>query len=137
MDSYRFNLLDVLPLNYDDTTIRTIEQIDVICSRSDLLPELLKLNIPHQSILDYYEWQICWRFNPTWTYIFNIVCPIYHAETRSFRKFKGQYYSLLDRAPLYECCSYISYDSMEQLAQERHLEHLSDSVLDEYSEWAE
>ena len=46
-------------------------------------------------------------------------------------------FSLLDRAPLYECCSYISYDSLEQLAQERHLEHLSDTVLDEYSEWAE
>lgn len=66
----------------------------------------------------------------------HIVAPSSRRD-KVFQEIQRPVFSLLDRAPLYECCSYISYDSLEQLAQERHLEHLSDSVLDEYSEWAE
>ncbi len=43
----------------------------------------------------------------------------------------------IDRAPLSECCTFISYDKLELLAKEKHLGHLSDSVLDEYGEEAE
>jgi hypothetical protein len=31
----------------------------------------------------------------------------------------------------------LSYDSLRELAGQRHLEHLSDTVLDEYAEEAE
>jgi hypothetical protein len=34
-------------------------------------------------------------------------------------------------------CTFLSYDSIEELAKLKHLAHLSDSVLDEYTEEAE
>ncbi|VFN04680.1 MAG: hypothetical protein BECKG1743F_GA0114225_109673 [Candidatus Kentron sp. G] len=40
-------------------------------------------------------------------------------------------------APLSECCTFVSYDSLEELSGDRHLSHLSDTVLDEYAEEAE
>jgi len=43
-------------------------------------------------------------------------------------------FSLLDKGPLSECCTFISYPSLEQLSSLKHLEHLSDSVLEEYAE---
>jgi len=46
-------------------------------------------------------------------------------------------FSLLEEGPLSERCTYLSYDSIEDIAKEKHLTHLSDSVLDEYTEEAE
>src|ERR1035437_7330201 len=59
-------------------------------SKNDQLSERSKLSIPHQSILDYYEWQIYWRFNLTWIYIFTLLRHL-HAGTRFFRRFKDLY----------------------------------------------
>ena len=66
----------------------------------------------------------------------HIVAPTTRRE-KVFQEILRPVFSLLDRAPLSECCTYISYDRLEQLAGERHLSHLSDSVLDEYAEEAE
>lgn len=44
---------------------------------------------------------------------------------------------VLDEAPLYERCTYLSYDNIQEISELKHVEHLSDSVLDEYSEEAE
>jgi hypothetical protein len=46
-------------------------------------------------------------------------------------------FSLLDRGPLSESCTYLSYDSVKELAALQHLSYLSDSVLEEYAEEAE
>jgi hypothetical protein len=54
-----------------------------------------------------------------------------------FQEIQRPVFSLLDRAPLSECCTFISYDNVEQLAREKHLGYLSDAVLDEFSEEAE
>jgi hypothetical protein len=66
----------------------------------------------------------------------HIVAPATRRE-KVFQEIQRPVFSLLDRAPLSECCTYISYDSLEELAGERHLSYLSDSVLDEYAEEAE
>ncbi len=36
-----------------------------------------------------------------------------------------------------ESCTYISYDSVKELSNEQLLGHMSDSVLEEYEEYAE
>jgi hypothetical protein len=46
-------------------------------------------------------------------------------------------FSLLEKGPLAESCTYLSYDSLRELASQKHLAHLSDTVLDEYAEEAE
>ena len=46
-------------------------------------------------------------------------------------------FSLLEKGPLAESCTYLSYDSLRELGDQKHLSHLSDTVLDEYAEEAE
>ena len=54
-----------------------------------------------------------------------------------FQEIRRPVFSLLDRGPLAETCTYLSYDSLREIEKLKHLEHISDRVLDEYSEIAE
>jgi hypothetical protein len=66
----------------------------------------------------------------------HIVAPDPRRE-KVFHELRRPVFSLLDRGPLSESCSFLSYDSVRELASQPHLSHLSDSVLDEYEEDAE
>jgi hypothetical protein len=46
-------------------------------------------------------------------------------------------FAVMEKGPLSELCLYISYDSIYELAKENRLEYMTDSILDEYSEFAE
>jgi hypothetical protein len=50
---------------------------------------------------------------------------------------KRPVFSLLERGPMSELCTYISYDSIIELSQEKHLGSLKESVLDDFAEAAE
>jgi len=43
----------------------------------------------------------------------------------------------MEKGPLSELCSFISYDSIIELSKEKRLEHMTDTIIDEYSEFAE
>ena len=43
----------------------------------------------------------------------------------------------MENGPLSELCSYVSYDSVYELSKERRLEHMTDTIIDEYSEYYE
>ena len=45
-------------------------------------------------------------------------------------------FSLLDNGPLYEKCTFLSYDAVEDIARLRHLHHTSDTIFDKYEERA-
>jgi hypothetical protein len=66
----------------------------------------------------------------------HIVAPDARKE-KVFNEIRRPVFSLLEKAPLSECCTFVSYDSVLELMNLPHLKHLSDSVLDEYSESAE
>lgn len=61
------NLLERLPLNYDDTTLRTIEQIDVLWLRARSIVRAFEVEHTTSVYRAFCEWLICSRFNPTWT----------------------------------------------------------------------
>jgi hypothetical protein len=66
----------------------------------------------------------------------HIVAPESRRD-RVFQELQRPVFSLLEKGPLSESCTYLSYDSVRELSHEKHLTHLSDSVLDEYAEEAE
>jgi hypothetical protein len=65
----------------------------------------------------------------------HIVAP-YARREKVFTEIRPVF-SLLDRGPLADSCTYISYESLRELAGEKLLAHLSDSVLEEVAEEAE
>ncbi len=66
----------------------------------------------------------------------HIVAPLSRRE-KVMQELRRPVFSLLEKGPLYKSCTYISYDSVREIAQLKHLAYLSDSVLDEYAEEAE
>jgi hypothetical protein len=53
------------------------------------------------------------------------------------KEIKRPVFSLLEGRPLAEICTYLSYESVKRLREEKHLEHLSADVLETYEERAE
>ena len=46
-------------------------------------------------------------------------------------------FSLLERGPLSESCTYLSYDGLRELAKQPNLAHFKETVLDDYEEGAD
>ncbi len=46
-------------------------------------------------------------------------------------------FALLEKGPLSASCTFISYESVTELSKEKRLEYMTDSVLEEYIEYAE
>jgi hypothetical protein len=59
----------------------------------------------------------------------HIVAPIAKRE-KVFQEIRRPVFSLLERGPLSELCTYLSYDSLRELVGQKHLAHLLDTVLD-------
>ena len=66
----------------------------------------------------------------------HIVAPDDKRE-RVLREIRRPVFSLLDRGPLYEQCTFLSYASVNSLCQTEYLSHTSDTIIGEYEESAE
>ena len=111
------NLLERLPLNYDDTTLRTIEQIDVLWLRgsrsfapsrlSTLLWSTQELRIADLLALQ-----------PNMDIQLHIVAREAKRE-QVFQQIRRPVFSLLEKGPLAENVLYVSYDSVRELAAQK------------------
>jgi hypothetical protein len=128
--------LDRLPLNYDDTTLRTIEQIDVLWLKGRSIVRAFEVEHTTSIYSGILRMADLLALQPNMDIKLHIVAPIARRE-KVIQELRRPVFSLLDRGPLSESCTYLSYDSLRELAAQAHLAHLSPSVLDEYEEEAE
>ncbi len=129
-------ILDSLPLNYDETTIKTIEQIDILWMRGRAIVRAFEVEHTTSIYSGILRMADLLALQPNMNIKLHIVAPIERRD-KVFQELRRPVFSLLDEAPLSERCTYISYDSVSELSKQKHLVHLSDSVLDEYAEEAE
>lgn len=129
-------ILERLPLNYDETTLRTIEQIDVLWLRGRAIVRAFEVEHTTSIYSGILRMADLLALQPNMDIKLHIVAPDARRD-KVFQELRRPVFSLLDKGPLSESCTYLSYESVQELAKERHLSHLSDSVLDEYSEAAE
>lgn len=54
----------------------------------------------------------------------HIVAPAAKRE-KIFQEIRRPVFSLLEKGPLAESCAYLSYESLKELASQKHLAHLS------------
>jgi hypothetical protein len=123
----------MLPLNYDETTLRTIEQIDVLWLKGRAIVRASEVEHTTAIYSGLLRMADLLALQPNMDIRLHIVAP----ETRKekvFTEIRRPVFSLLEKGPLSECCTFLSYDSLSDLSQQKHLEHLSDSVLQEYEE---
>lgn len=126
-------LLDRLPLNYDDVTLRTIEQIDVLWLKGRAIKRAFEVEHTTSVYSGILRMADLLALQPNMDIRLHIVAPAARRE-KVFQELRRPVFSLLDRGPLSESCSLLSYDSVRELAAQHHLSHLSDSVLEEYEE---
>jgi len=129
-------ILDRLPLNYDDTTLKTIEQIDVLWLHGRSIKRAFEVEHTTSIYSGILRMADLLALQPNMDIRLHIVAPVARRE-KVFQEVRRPVFSLLDRGPLSESCTFLSYDSVRELAQQPHLAHLSDTVLDEYEEEAE
>lgn len=129
-------LLEHLPLNYDETTLRTIEQIDVLWLKGRAIVRAFEVEHTTSIYSGILRMADLLALQPNMDIKLHIVAPNERRE-KVFQELRRPVFSLLEKGPLSESCTFLSYDSVRELAQEKHLAHLSGSVLDDYAEEAE
>lgn len=129
------SLLDRLPLNYDDTTLKTIEQIDVLWLKGRAIRRAFEVEHTTSIYSGILRMADLLALQPNMNISLHIVAPVARRE-KVLQEIRRPVFSFLDRGPLSESCTFLSYDSIRELAEQPHLQYLSDSVLDEYEEEA-
>ncbi|RMG23650.1 MAG: hypothetical protein D6724_07825, partial [Armatimonadetes bacterium] len=129
-------VLERLPLNYDETTLKTIEQIDVLWLKGRAIRRAFEVEHTTSVYSGILRMADLLALQPNMDIRLHIVAPAARRE-KVFQELLRPVFSLLDRGPLSEICTYLSYDSVRELAGQEHLSHLSDSVIEEYEEGAE
>lgn len=130
------SLLDILPLNYDETTLKTIEQIDVLWLKRRSIVRAFEVEHTTSIYSGLLRMADLLALQPNMNIKLHIVAPIERRD-KVFQEIRRPVFSLLEEAPLFDRCTYLSYDSVLEVAKQKHLAHLSDSVIDEYAEEAE
>ena len=129
-------LADRLPLNYDDVTLSTIENIDVLWLRKRSIVRAFEVEHTTSIYSGILRMADLIALQPNMDIKLHIVAPLAKRD-KVFQELTRPVFSLLENRPLAERCTYLSSDSLRELAEERHLEHMDDTILDEYAEEAE
>jgi len=129
-------MLDELPLNYDPVTLKTIEQIDILWLRRRSIVRAFEVEHTTSIYSGILRMADLLALQPNMDIKLHLVAPT-NRRDKVFEEIRRPVFSLLEKGPLAESCTYISYDSLRELAQLKHLSHLSDSVLEDYEEVAE
>lgn len=129
-------LLDRLPLNYDDVTLRTIEQIDVLWLKGRYIVRAFEVEHTTSIYSGILRMADLLALQPNMNIKLHIVAPESRQE-KVFQEIRRPVFSLLDKGPLSESCTYISYNNLQELSRQKHLDRMTDAVLDDYAEIAE
>ncbi|MDE3259349.1 MAG: hypothetical protein OYM47_16095 [Gemmatimonadota bacterium] len=135
-DHMHDKFLDVLPLNYDDTTLRTVEHIDVLWLKGRSMARAFEIEHTTAIYSGLLRMADLLALQPNMDIRLHIVAPM-HKRDRVLREIRRPVFSLLDKGPLYDQCSFLAYDSIDSLAETRYLSHMSDSIIGEYEDSAE
>ena len=129
-------LLEELPLNYDDTTLRTIEQIDVLWLRKRSIVRAFEVEHTTSIYSGLLRMADLIALQPNMNISLHIVAPAAKRD-KVFQEIRRPVFSLLEGRALSEICTYLFYESVKDLLAAKHLDHLSDAVIEDYEEKAE
>lgn len=128
--------LDRLPLNYDETTLRTVEQIDVLWLKGRSIRRAFEVEHTTSVYSGILRMADLLALQPNMDIKLHIVAPAVRRE-KVLQELRRPVFSLLERGPLSESCTYLSYDSVREIGKQPHLSHMNETVLDEYEEEVE
>lgn len=129
------SLIDILPMNYNDATIRTIEQIDVLWLRGRSIARAFEVEHTTAIYSGLLRMADLVALQPDIKMPLHIVAPAERYEI-VLKQIKRPVFSLLETGPLSERCSLLTYDDIEGIASKPDLEHMRDTLLEDFSSFA-
>jgi hypothetical protein len=129
-------IVDSLPLSYDDATVRTVEQIDVLWLKGQSIVRAFE--VEHSTLIysGILRMADLLALQPYMNIQLHVVAP-YSRRDKVFEELLRPVFYFGADAQLPRRCTYLSYDSIKEIAAQKHLHHLSPSVLDDYAERAD
>ena len=115
-------VLEDLPLNYDNTTLDTIELIDVLWLKRRSIVRAFEVEHTTAVYSGLLRMADLLALQPNMDIRLHIVAPDERRE-KVFREMSRPVFSLLDRGPLSDSCTYISYESVDTINDLEHLAH--------------
>lgn len=129
-------LLQDLPLSFDRTTMYTIEQIDVLWLRGRAIYRAFEVEQTTAVYSGLLRMADLLALQPNMDIRLHIVAPEERRD-KVFSEMKRPVFSVLERGPLSNRSTFLSYDDVETINNLAHLSHTSDSIIAEYEEHAE
>jgi hypothetical protein len=129
-------LLQELPLNYDEVTVQTIEQIDVLWLKGCSIRRAFEVEHSTAIYSGLLRMADLLALQPNLNIALHIVAPA-ERQDKVLSEIRRPVFQLLENQPLALRCTFISYDALRDTMSHRFLDHLSDSVLEEYAEAAD
>lgn len=135
LDKDNIPVLDQLPLNYEEKTLQTIENIDVLWISNSGRRIVRAFEVEHTTLIysGLLRMADLRALQPNMDIQFHIVAP-YERRRKVLAEIKRPVFALLDGGALEEYCTFISYDSISELAKDSNLEFLKEDVLSKYAE---
>ncbi|MBK8257648.1 MAG: hypothetical protein IPK82_33880 [Polyangiaceae bacterium] len=127
------SLLQQLPLNYDSTTLKTIENIDVLWLKGRSMARAFEVEHTTAIYSGILRMADLLALQPNMDIRLHIVGPD-DRRRKVFEEIRRPVFSLIEGKPLQERCTFLAYDSIEELAKLPHLGHVNDSILAEYED---
>lgn len=129
-------LLHRLPLNYNETTLGTIERIDVLWLKGSSITRAFEVEHTTAIYSGLLRMADLCALLPNINVKLHIVAPESRRE-KVFQEITRPVFSLLENAPLSERCTYLPYGSVREIVGLEYLSHTTESVIDEFEEMAE
>lgn len=128
--------LEKLPLNYDQNTLGTISQIDVLWIKKQSIVRAFEVEHTTAVYSGLLRMADLLALQPNMKIHLHIVAPDERRD-KVFREMQRPVFTYLDAGPLAQTCTFLSYDSVSAISQLGSLAHMQHSVLDDYEERAD
>jgi len=130
------SLLEELPLVFDETTLKTIRNIDVLWIKRRSIVRAFEVEDTTSIYSGILRMADLLSLQPMLDIKIHIVAPTNRRDAVK-KQITRPVFAVMEKGPLSELCSFISYDSILELSKEKRLEHMTDTIIDEFSEFSE
>lgn len=129
-------LLEHLPLGFDEMVLKTIENIDVIWISGRSIVRAFEVEHTTSIYSGLLRMADLIALIPNIDVKLHIVAPTTRKD-KVFEEIKRPVFALLSGGSLSKYCTYLSYESISEMASNKHLQHFTNNVLDDFKEAAE
>lgn len=129
-------LLEELPLVFDETTLKTIRNIDVLWIDRRSIVRAFEVEDTTSIYSGILRMADLLALQPMLNIKIHIVAPTERREA-VFTQINRPVFADIGGRTLSETCSYIPYESVLELANEKKLKYMNDTIIDDFAQYVE